>query len=133
MELEGITWYSPIGSYMKFELDGTTGIMSGTYHTAPGGMTAKLTGRFDPSGPGAIGWTVSWPKGNYPSSSETSWVANVKNIDEVVIIESSWMIREQLNGNSYYSTVCGCEDYTREPPSEKTIELNKNRKQPHPL
>jgi len=134
MELEGITWHSPIGSYMTFSMDGNNGIMSGVYHTAPGGMTAPLIGRFNPKGPGAFGWTVSWPTSpNYPSTSETSWVANVVNINGVVTIESSWMIREQLNGNSYYSTVSGTENYTPSPPSEETIEANKHRRTPHPL
>ncbi len=134
MELEGIIWYSPIGSSMTFEADGATGNLIGTYNTAPGGMSAPLIGKFNPKGPGAFGWTVSWPSSQkYPNTSETSWVANITNISGVVTIESSWMIREQLAGNSYYSTVSGTENYTTTKPDEKTIEANKHKRTPHPL
>jgi len=133
-QLEGVTWYSPIGSSMEFKMDGTTGIMSGVYHTAPGKMIAPLIGRFNPDGPGAFGWTVSWPKSlKYPTTSETSWGAYIENINGIPTIVSKWIITEQLEGNLYYSTVNGCERYTPNKPDEKTIEANKHERTPHPL
>ena len=132
MELDNTTWHSAIGSSMTFQIDGN-GDITGLYHTAPGGMTAKLAGRIDLLGGGAFGWTVAWPKGNYPSNSATSWVANITIIDGVPTIESSWMIREELNNNPYNSTVTGCENYTQTPPSQETVEANKKKRPPHPL
>lgn len=131
MELAGTTWYSKIGSYMTIESDGKGGFI-GTYYTAPGGMYAKLVGLLG-SPNGAFGWTVSWPKGNYPSNSATSWVANLKTINGIPTILSSWMIREQLAGNPYDSTVCGCEEYTTTKPSKEEIEAHKSKRAPHPL
>lgn len=133
-QLNNVVWYSPIGSSMTFTADGATGNLIGTYNTKPGGMSAPLIGKFNPNGPGAFGWTVSWPSSpKYPSTSATSWVANITNINGVVTIESSWMIREQLAGNSYYSTVSGTEDYTTTKSDDKTIEANKHKRAPHPL
>ena len=131
MELAGQTWYSKIGSYMTIESDGGDGF-TGTYHTAPGGMSAKLVGLLGTPG-GAFGWTVCWPKGNYPASSSTSWAADIMIIDGVPTILSSWIIREPLANNSYYSTVCGCEEYTQVKPTPETIEAHKLKRHPHPL
>ena len=55
-----------------------SGTMKGTYHTAPGGMTAPLLGLFDPSGVGAFGWTVSLAKRNSPSSSQQAGLQMLK-------------------------------------------------------
>ena len=62
---------------MTLESDGGVDF-TGTYYTAPGGMSAPLVGILSESD-GACGWTVTWPKGYYPSNSATSWVANVKS------------------------------------------------------
>lgn len=133
MELNGITWHSPINSTMTLEFDGANGIISGMYHTKPGGMTAPLIGRFNPNSDEPFGWTVTWPKGNYPKGSQTSWVATVKNIKGVLKIESSWMIREQIYENTYFSTVCGCETYTPVAATAEMIEANKHKRPPHPI
>lgn len=127
------TWYSPIGSYMTLNFDDITGIITGTYHTAPGGMTAALIGKYNLAGALPFGWTVAWPKEKYPTGSQTSWVATAKVINDVVTIEASWMIREKIYENPYFSTVCGCETYTPNAPSEETIEANKHKTPPHPL
>lgn len=133
-ELIGFVWHSPINSTMTFEADGNTGNIIGEYHSAVINLTAKLIGRFNPTGPGAFGWTVSWPPSEkYPSTSETGWVANMALINNKVTIESTWMIREQLGTNPYYSTVSGTENYTREPASPEVVEAHKHIRPPHPL
>lgn len=132
MELDGTKWYSEIGSYMVLKADGN-GNLTGTYYTSPGKMSAPLSGRYDPTGGSAFGWTVSWPKDQYPSNSTTSWAANITTINQVPTIKSSWMIREQLAENKYDSTVCGCENYTQTPPSEETLNANKEKRPSHPL
>ena len=133
-ELNGIVWHSPINSTMTFVADGATGDIVGEYHSAVINLTAKMLGRFNPTGPGAFGWTVSWPPSEkYPTTSETSWVANMALKNNKVTIESSWMIREQLGTNPYYSTVNGTENYTIEPPSAEVIEAHKHVRTPHPL
>ncbi len=133
-ELNGIVWHSPINSTMTFEADGATGNLIGTYHSAVIDLSAPMIGRFNPKGPGAFGWTVSWPPSQkYPTTSETSWVANMTVINQKVTIESTWMIREQLGTNPYYSTVSGCENYTPEPSSAEVVEAFKHVRAPHPL
>lgn len=132
MELNNTIWYSELGSHMELKLDGK-GNITGSYHTAVGEMTASLAGRYDKEGGNAFGWNVAWPKGKYPSNSSTSWVANFTVIDKVPTILSSWMIREKLAENSYDSTVCGCESYTQSPPTQKTLDSNKNKRPAHPI
>ena len=133
-ELNGIVWHSPINSTMTFEADGATGNLIGKYHSAVIDLSAPMIGRFNPTGPGAFGWTVSWPPSQkYPTTSETSWVANMAVIKGKVTIESSWMIREQLGTNPYYSTVSGSENYTIEPSSPEVVEAHKHVRPPHPL
>ena len=135
MNLKSQTWYNnKINSYMELESDNATGILGGTYHTGVGHMTAPLIGKFNNTGEGAFGWTVTWPSSpKYQITSQTSWVANLAVIHGVPTIEASWMVREQLLGIGAWITKSGFEEYTTTPPSEETIEAYKHTASPHPF
>lgn len=137
LSLDG-KWYSKLGSWMEFKID-NNGNITGTYHTAIGKMTAPLAGRYDTNGGTAFGWNATWPKSKQYANSSTSWAAfmHTDHDDKKDVILSSWMIREplQYDQNHYKSTVSGCEEYTREKPTEDEIrkEMSKMGRQPHPI
>lgn len=127
----GGLWYNELGSVMNISVSGNS--VWGSYYTAVGRAvdTYPVAGRIDatPYAYGqAIGWVVSWQNAYLNSHSATTWCGQYQSTADGEEIVALWLlVSETPPDRDWESTQVGQDVFTRTPPSEEQIEVNRHR------
>ena len=122
---------------MKFQLV-ENGQCSGTYCSTVGIAEKEypFVGRYDTTGMGAIGWTVSWENKYLNAHSVTTWSGQFQFDDSINnwVILTTWLLTQQTKpSEDWNSTNVGMDTFRLiEPVPEKTKEGKLRCQRSHP-